>query len=101
LERAQARLAALVRRRRLYQFADGAGDGDRRIRLMDFTAQGRHRQQAGRFRICENRDVNSPVVPASEPGPIRRGPSMIKEGVGRLAATRGRGVWVPAFAGTT
>ena len=59
LEQAQERMAAVSRRRRLHRLADDAGDRDRRLRLMDFAAQGRHRQQAGRFRVCEDRDVRS------------------------------------------
>jgi hypothetical protein len=38
---------------------DEAGDLSRRLRQLDFAAEGRHRQQARRFRVRENRDLNS------------------------------------------
>ena len=54
---AQERMAALDRRRRLHRQPDEAGDRAGQVRLVDLAAQGRHRQQAGRFRIREDRDV--------------------------------------------
>ena len=57
LEQAQGRMAAVDRRRRFHRLADEAGHRSRRIRLLDLAAQGRHRQQARRFRVCEDRDV--------------------------------------------
>ena len=57
LEQAQDRLAAVGGRRRLHRLADGAGDRYRQLRPLDLAAQGRHRQQARRFRVCEDRDV--------------------------------------------
>ena len=44
-------------RRRFHRLADEAGDRARRVRAVDLAAQGRHRQQARRFRIREDRDV--------------------------------------------
>ena len=72
LEQAQERMAAFHRGRRFHRLADDAGDRDRRLRPLDLAAQGRHRQQARRFRICEDRDV---IFSSSRrtPGPIRRG----------------------------
>ena len=52
---AKGRMAAL-RRRRFHRQPDEAGDRDRQVRLVDFAAEGRHRQQAGRFRIREDRN---------------------------------------------
>ena len=68
LEQPQERMAAVRRGQRLHRLADDPGDRDRRIRRLDLAAQGRHRQQARRFRICEDRDVETPDVIIREGG---------------------------------
>ena len=55
LEQAQGRLAALDIGRRLHRLADAAHHRARQIRALDLAAEGRHRQQARRFRVCEDR----------------------------------------------
>ena len=55
----QERVAALDRRRRLHRLADDAGHERGQIRILDLAAEDRHRQQARRFRVCEDRDVRS------------------------------------------
>ncbi len=62
LEQAQERMAAVRRGRRFHRLADDAGDRSRRLRHLDLAAQGRHRQQARRFRICEDRDVSFAIT---------------------------------------
>src|SRR6516162_5456047 len=57
-------MAALEGGRRLHRLADDARHRDWRLRALDRAAQGRHRQQARRFRICEDRDVILPPRPA-------------------------------------
>ena len=49
------RLPAVVGRQGLHRKPDAAGIRAGQIRQLDLAAQGRHRQQAGRFRIRENR----------------------------------------------
>ncbi len=66
LEQAQDRVAAFGGRRRLHRLVDDAGDRDRRLRLLDLAAQGRHRQQARRFRVCEDRDLSCETTPRSQ-----------------------------------
>src|ERR1700730_8924220 len=60
-------MAALDRRRRFHREPDGAGDGNRRVCFVDLAAEGRHRQQAGRFRIREDRDVMPRPEKAEKP----------------------------------
>ncbi len=55
---AQERMAAVDAGRRLHRFADEAGHRSRRLRQLDLAAESRHRQQARRFRIREDRDVS-------------------------------------------
>src|SRR5947209_11690013 len=55
---AQERVVAHRRRRRLHREPDEAALRDRTVRLVDLSPQGRHRQQAGRFRIREDRNVS-------------------------------------------
>ena len=50
-------MAAVEGRRRLHRRADEAGERARQVRQLDRAAAGRHRQQAGRFRIREDRGV--------------------------------------------
>ena len=57
LEQAQGRMAAVDAGRRLHRFADEAGHRSRRLRQLDLAAESRHRQQARRFRVREDRDV--------------------------------------------
>ena len=52
-------VAALERRRRVHRQSDEAGHGARPIRQLDRPAARRHRQQARRFRIREDRGVAS------------------------------------------
>ena len=69
LEQAQGRMAAVEGRRRLHRQPDDVGERARQIRRLDFAAQGRHRQQAGRLRICEDRGValSLPLPGSGEP----------------------------------
>ena len=55
---AQERMAAFDAGRRLHRFPDEAGHRSRRLRQLDLAAEGRHRQQARRFRVREDRDVS-------------------------------------------
>ena len=57
LEPAQERMVAFDPGRRLHRLADEAGHRSRRLRQLDLAAEGRHRQQARRFRVREDRDV--------------------------------------------
>ena len=50
--------------RRLHRLADEAGHRSRRLRQLDLAAEGRHRQQARRFRVREDRDVRRYVARA-------------------------------------
>ena len=50
-----------------------AGHRERRVRLLDRAAQGRHRQQARRFRVCEDRDVRLVSVVPAQAGTAYRG----------------------------
>ena len=53
--------------RRLHRQPDGVGNRARQVRRLDLAAQGRHRQQAGRFRIRQDRELmrrESPIKPA-------------------------------------
>src|SRR5262249_37145855 len=54
---AEGQLAAVGERWRFHQLADAAGRRARQVRVMDLGTQGRHRQPAGRFRVCEDRGV--------------------------------------------
>ena len=51
--------------RRLHRFPDEAGHRSRRLRQLDLAAESRHRQQARRFRVREDRDV---IATSSCPG---------------------------------
>src|SRR6266567_6906325 len=88
---AQGRMAALDRRRRLHRKPDAAGDRDRRIRLVDFAAEGRHRQQAGRLRIREDRDVMPRIAKAEKPARAENTALLVEIGarVRRERAKRG------------
>ena len=57
LGQGEERLSAVAGRRRLHLVADDAGERARQVRQLDRAAEGRHRQQARRFRICEDRGV--------------------------------------------
>src|SRR4051812_33634989 len=59
-------MAAVDRRRRFHRRADEAGNRSEPVRVMDFAAQGRHRQQAGRFRVREDRDLMA-IAEAGKP----------------------------------
>ena len=85
-------------RRRLHRLADEAGHRGRRLRLLDLAAQGRHRQQARRFRVREDRDVSraSPRltgIPAS--ACVRASESEYG------AITETAAYWIPPSPGTT
>ena len=69
-KQAQERMAAVGRRRRFHRLADDAGDRGRPVRRLDLAAQGRHRQQARRFRICEDRDVSLFTSPRASRGEV-------------------------------
>src|SRR2546423_12791905 len=56
-------MAAIIRRRRFHRILDDTGDRDRELRAEDFAAQGRHRQQARRFRVREDREVMALTSP--------------------------------------
>ena len=58
----EGRLSALRRRRRFRRLADDAGERARQIRQLDLAAESRHRQQARRIRICEDRGVDARAV---------------------------------------
>src|SRR4051794_17576802 len=60
-------MAAIGRRWRFHRRPDDAGNRNRRIRLMDLAAKSRHRQQAGRFRIREDRDLMPGPAKAEKP----------------------------------
>ena len=66
-DKGKSAVAALDRGRRLHRQPDEPALRDRRVRGLDRAAEGRHRQQAGRFRIREDRDLMS----AQEPKPGR------------------------------
>ena len=71
LEPAQGRMAAVDGRRRLHRLADDAGHRSRHLRLLDLAAESRHRQQARRFRVREDRDLSSPAIGEQQHGPRR------------------------------
>ena len=69
--REEGSMAALQGRRRLHRLADGTGVGARQVRRLDRAAQGRHRQQARRVRIREDRTLLS-----GGPGAARAAPDV-------------------------
>ena len=66
----QERVAALDRRRRFHRQPDEARDRGEPFRLVDRAAESRHRQQAGRFRIREDRDVTRSLIPPPLAGEV-------------------------------
>ncbi len=66
LDEAQGRMAAVQGRRRFHRPPDDVGERAGQIRQLDFGAQGGHRQQARRLRICEDRGVRFTLL--SSPG---------------------------------
>ena len=62
LESRQGQVAAVERRRRVHQEPDEAGQRARTIRELDRAAARRHRQQARRFRVREDRGVAAGFV---------------------------------------
>ena len=62
--KAEGPVAALQGRRRFHRQPDGALLGARQVRLLDRPAEGRHRQQARRFRVREGAPGVSSRAPA-------------------------------------
>src|SRR3954449_12923673 len=60
-------MAAVGGRWHLHRRPDDAGDRDARIRVLDLAAESWHRQQAGRFRIREDRDLMPRSAKAEKP----------------------------------